>query len=122
MMPDEKLLWGERHLAGSYYSVRVSFGNQLYESINPKLARLKVQSLYWRKGKPSKTGIIKWVLFGVVHENDYRKYLIFKQEAQAQLLINKAANLLNQVKDHKLALMHGKTEELVPEEPVALDR
>lgn len=120
MMPDEKLLWGERHLAGSYHSVRVSFSNQLYESMKTKIAR--IPSLYWRSGKPSKTGIIKWVLFGVVHENDYRKYLIFKQEAQAQLLINKAANLLNQVKDHKLALMHGKTEELVPEEPVTLDR
>lgn len=120
MMPDEKLLWGERHLAGSYHSVRVSFSNHLYENMKTKIAR--IQSLKWRSGKPSKTGIIKWVLYGVVHENDYRKYLIFKQEAQAQLLINKAANLLNQVKDHKLALMHGKTEELVPEEPVALDR
>lgn len=119
MMPDQNLRWGENHLAGSYYSVKVSFSNHLYENMKTKIA--KIQSLKWRSGKPSKTGIIKWVLYGVVHENDYRKYLIIKQEAQAQLLINRAANLLNQVKDHKFSLTHAKTEELVLEDPFALD-
>ena len=120
MTPDQNLRWGEHYLANSYHSVRVSFSNQLHNDMKTIIAR--IPGLQWRSGKPSKTGIIKWVLYGIVNENDYRKYLIIKQEAQAKLLINKAASLLNQVKDHKTTILHAKTKELVPEEPFALDR
>ena len=93
-----KLPWGEKHLCGMYYTVKLSVSKRLYEAFNGKLRGFKDLNVFttYKKGTHVEKGFI---LYGVLHYDDYMRFLSIKQNAQAQILIEKAADLLNQVKD-----------------------
>lgn len=119
MSDHKKLPWGEKHLCGMYFTVKVRVGLPLWDAFDHKMHHIDGLSCYatYKKGTAVHNG---YILFGVLHNDEYQKYLNIKQNAQAKLLINKAANLLNQVKDRKLFNHDEKGEGVRLVEPITL--
>ena len=105
-----KLPWGEKHLFGVYYTVKVSIGYKLYELMLKDLT--SVQGITVTTGQPSKTmKIPKYIVYGVVTQDAFLEYIQIKEKAQAKLLLTHAARLLKSVQDRDLYLNPKKHEE-----------
>jgi hypothetical protein len=105
-----KLPWGEKHLCGVYYTVKVSIGYRLYELMLKDLT--SIQGITVTTGQPSKTmKIPKYIVYGVVTQDAFLDYLQVKEKAQARLLLTKATELLKSVQDRDLYLNPKKHED-----------
>jgi hypothetical protein len=104
------LPWGEKHLCGVYYTVKVSIGYQLYELMLNDLT--SIQGIGVVTGQPSKTmKIPKYIVYGVLTQDAFLEYIQVKEKAQAKLLLTKAAELLKSVHNRDLYLNPKKHEE-----------
>jgi len=105
-----RLPWGEKHLSGVYYTVKVSIGYQLYELMLKDLTN--VQGITVINGQPSKAmKIPKYIVYGVLTQDAFLEYLQIKEKAQAKLLLTHAAKLLKSVHDRDLYLNPKKHED-----------
>lgn len=105
-----KLPWGEKHLCGVYYTVKVSIGYRLYELMLKDLT--SIHGIIVTTGQPSKTmKIPKYIVYGVVTQDAFLDYLQVKEKAQARLLLTKATELLKSVQDRDLYLNPKKHED-----------
>lgn len=105
----QRLPWGEKHLCGVYYTVKVSVGYRLYELMLKDLTN--IHGITVTTGQPSKTmKIPKYIVYGVITQDAFLEYLQVKEKAQAKLLLTKATELLKSVQDRKSHLKHKKDE------------
>lgn len=96
----KNLPWGEKHLSGVYYTVKVSIGYQLYELMLKDLT--DIQGIAVTEGAPSKKmKIPKYIVYGVLTQDAFLKYMLIKEKAQAKLLLTHAAKLLKSVQDRE---------------------
>lgn len=111
------LPWGERHLCGDLYTIKISLGLDMY---NSTAVKFKALGLTVVQLAPSKKYLKqRYLAYGVLKTTDFYKYLTVKNEAQAKLLIDKAAALLDQVRNRKEVIEHHeKTEGVRVVEPV----
>lgn len=114
------LKWGEKHLCGDLFTIKISLGLDMYNctALKFKALGLTVMQLAFSK----KTLKHRYMAYGVLNQENFYKYLVIKNEAQAKLLINKAAELLENVKTRKEVIKHDeqiKGVRLV--EPITLD-
>ena len=120
MSETRNLKWGEKHLCGDLFTIKISLGYNLYSMIGDKL---KVLGLTVMQVNPSKKWKLpRYMAYGVLNQRNFQKYLNVKNEAQAKMLINKAAELLENVKNRKEVIEHyEKTEGVRFVEPITLD-
>ena len=105
-----RLPWGEKHLCGVHYTVKVSIGYLLYEIMVKDLT--SIHGITVVKGEPSKTmKMPKYIVYGVLTQDAFLEYLQVKEKAQARLLLTKAAKLLKSVHDRDLYLNPKKHED-----------
>ena len=105
-----RLPWGEKHLCGVYYTVKVSIGYQLYNLIVKDLT--SIHGIQVSTGQPSKRmKIPKYIVYGVVTQDSFLEYIQIKEKAQAKLLLTHAARLLKSVQDRDLYLNPKKHED-----------
>jgi hypothetical protein len=105
-----KLPWGEKHLCGAYYTVKISVSYRLYELMLSDLT--KIHGIYAVGGEPSKVmKLPKFIVYGVLTQDAFLEYLQVKEKAQAKLLIDNAAKLLKSVQDRESHLKPRKNEE-----------
>lgn len=111
------LPWGERHLCGDLFTIKISLGLDMY---NSTALKFKALGLTVVQLAPSKKYLKhRYLAYGVLKTTDFYKYLTVKNEAQAKLLIDKAAVLLDQVRNRKEVIAHHeKTEGVRIVEPV----
>lgn len=106
----KRLPWGEKHLCGVYYTVKVSIGYQLYELMLKDLT--SIHGIQVATGQPSKTmKIPKYIVYGVLTQDAFLEYLQIKEKAQAKLLLTHATRLLKSVQDRDLYLNPKKHED-----------
>lgn len=97
------LPWGEKHLCGVHYTVKISISPELYQLMLDGLTNVHGISVI--NGAPSKTmKIPKYIVYGVLTQDAFLEYLQIKEAAQAKLLLAKAAKLLKSVHDRNLYL------------------
>ena len=120
MSETRNLRWGEKHLCGDLFTIKISLGYNLYSMIGDKL---KVLGLTVMQVNPSKKWKLpRYMAYGVLNQRDFQKYLVIKNEAQAKVLINKAAELLENIKTRKEVIAHHeKTDGVRLVEPITLD-
>jgi hypothetical protein len=105
-----RLPWGEKHLCGVYYTVKVSIGYRLYELMLKDLTN--IHGITVSTGQPSKTmKMPKYIVYGVLTQDAFLEYLQVKEKAQAKLLLTKATQLLKSVQDRDLYLNPKKHED-----------
>ena len=105
-----RLPWGEKHLCGVYYSVKISVSYRLYELMLSDLT--SIHGIYVVGGKPSKVmKLPKFIVYGILTQDAFLEYLQVKEKAQAKLLIDNAAKLLKSVQDRDLHLKPKKHED-----------
>ena len=98
-----RLPWGEKHLSGVYYTVKISISSELYKLMLDGLTDIHGLSVI--NGAPSKTmKLPKYIVYGVLTQDAFLEYLQVKENAQAKLLLTKAAKLLKSVNDRNLYL------------------
>ena len=117
MSETRNLKWGEKHLCGDLFTIKINLGLEMYNrtAIKFKALGLTVVQLAFSK----KTFKHRYMVYGVLNQDNFQKYLNVKNEAQAKLLINKAAELLENVKTRKEVIKYRETiETLVPAEPI----
>lgn len=104
MSETRNLRWGEKHLCGDLFTIKISLGLDMYSgtALKFKALGLTVVQLAFSK----KTLKHRYMAYGVLNQRDFQKYLVIKNEAQAKLLIDKAAVLLDQVRTRKEVLKH----------------
>ena len=106
----KNLPWGEKHLCGVHYTVKVSIGYRLYELMLKDLT--SIQGIQVIAGQPSKRmKMPKYIVYGVLTQDAFLEYLQVKEKAQAKLLLTTAAKLLKSVHDRDLYLNPKKHED-----------
>ena len=99
-MSDHKALpWGEKHLYGQFYTVKIKIGLELRHAIGNKFDALKDICL-WDAGSDKK-GRQYFMIAAVLIWNDFIKYRLIKEEAQLQVLVNTMRTKAKTVKDLK---------------------
>ena len=113
------LPWGEKHLCGVYYTVKVGISPELYDLMLDGLTN--IHGICVINGAPSKTmKIPKYIVYGVLTQDAFLEYLQIKEAAQAKLLLGKAAKLLKSVHDRNLYLNPKEHEDkTIPCDPIA---
>ena len=120
MSETRNLRWGEKHLCGDLFTIKISLGLDMYNGTALKFKALGLTVIQLAFSK--KTLKHRYMAYGVLNQRDFQKYLNVKNEAQAKLLINKAAELLENVKTRKEVIRHHeKTEGVRIIEPITLD-
>ena len=103
MSDARKLPWGEKHLCDVYYTVRVGISYELYQLMLKDLTN--ILGIHVINGAPSKTmKIPKYIVYGVLTQDAFLEYLQVKENAQAKLLLQKAAKLLKSVQNRETYL------------------
>lgn len=111
------LKWGEKHLCGDLFTIKISLGQDLCEKVNGPFRDLGLTVLSLTPSK--KHHKIRYMAYGVLNYDKFQKYLVIKNEAQATLLIRQAAFKLEDVKIRKEQIKHNETvKTLVPVEPI----
>ena len=88
-MNAKKLLWGEHHLYGNYYTIKICIGAQLKDLIKDDLKKHNIDlDIY--QAINSKLGKERFIIAGVIKHLEYLKYSEIKNRCQAALLIRKA--------------------------------
>lgn len=117
MSETRNLPWGERHLCGDFYTIKITLGYNLYSSISDKLKALGLTVMQVNPSKKWK--LPKYMAYGVLNHDNFQKYLNVKCEAQAKFMIDKAAGLLDSVRIRKEHIKYRETiETVVPVEPI----
>lgn len=120
MSETRNLKWGEKHLCGDLFTIKIAFGQDLYEKVNGQFKELGLTVMNLSPSK--KHYKPRYMAYGVLNQRNFQKYLNVKNEAQAKLLINKAAELLENVKTRKEVIRHDeKIESGRIIEPITLD-
>lgn len=104
------LPYGEKHLCGVYYTVKIGISPELYQLMLKDITNVHGISVI--SGAPSKTmKIPKYIVYGVLTQDAFLEYLQIKEKAQAKILLEKAAKLLKSVHDRDLYLNPKKHED-----------
>ena len=120
MSETRNLKWGEKHLCGDFFTIKITLGYNLYSMIGDKLKALGLTVMQVNPSKKWK--LPRYMAYGVLNQENFYKYLVIKNEAQAKLLINKAAELLESVKTRKEVIKHDeKTKGVRLVEPITFD-
>lgn len=120
MSESRNLPWGEKHLCGDLFTIKITLGYNMYSSIGDKLKTLGLTVMQVNPSKKWK--LPKYMAYGVLNQDDFQKYLNVKNEAQAKSMIDKAAELLDSVRIRKEQIKYRETFKAVRVvEPVTLD-
>lgn len=120
MSETRNLPWGEKHLCGDFFTIKITLGYNLYSNIGDKLKTLGLTVMQVNPSKKWK--LPKYMAYGVLNQDNFQKYLNVKNEAQAKFMIDKAANLLDSVRIRKEQIKYRETIEGVRiVEPITLD-
>ena len=88
-MNSKSLSWGEHHLYGNYFTIKVCTGTELKDAIKDDLKKHNIDlDIY--ETLASKTGLRRFIISGVLKHKEYLKYSEIKNRAKAILLIKKA--------------------------------
>ncbi len=120
MSETRNLRWGEKHLCNDLFTIKISLGLDMYNSTVTKFKTLGLTVIQLAFSKKSLKH--RYMVYGVLNQHDFQKYLVIKNKAQAKLLINKAAELLQDIKTRKEVIKHNEKIEggrLI--EPITLD-
>lgn len=120
MSETRNLKWGEKHLCGDLFTIKITLG---YELWNLTEIKFKALGLTVIEALPSKKySKNRYLAYGVLNQKNFQKYLVIKNEAQAKLLINKAAVLIESVNTRKEVIkLDEKIESGSIIEPITLD-
>ena len=117
MSESRNLPWGERHLCGDFFTIKITLGYNLYSSISDKLKALGLTVMQVNPSKKWK--LPRYMAYGVLNQDNFQKYLNVKNEAQAKFMIDKAANLLDSVRIRKEHIKYRETiKTVVPAESI----
>jgi hypothetical protein len=95
-MSDHRALpWGEKHLHGEYYTIKIRIGPELRGAISDKLNTFSNLNIF--ETQADKKNRQRFLIAGVLNQSEYTAYRIVKEEAQLQILVSnmreKASNL-----------------------------
>lgn len=120
MSESRNLRWGEKHLCGDLFTIKIAFGQDLYEKVNGQFKDLGLTVM--NLGPSKKHYRMRYMAYGVLNHDNFLRYLVIKQEAQASLLIRQAAAKLEDVKMRKEVIKRNETfKDVRVVEPVTLD-
>lgn len=90
-MNSRSLSWGERHLYGNYFTIKICTGTELKDAIKDDLKKHNIDlDIYETNSSSCKIGVRKFIISGVLKHKEYLKYIEIKNRAKAFLLIKKA--------------------------------
>lgn len=112
----KNLPWGEKHLCGDYYTIKVKMGQTLYDMLWKDEKLFDIKSLSSELCPSKKSGVVNYIVYGVLNSLEYYTYLVTKEKCQLQIKAQELVNLQNQYKSHVDNLKHFKNEkaETVP--------
>lgn len=114
------LKWGEKHLCGDLFTIKITLGYELWNLTQIKFTALGLTVVQVLSSK--KTVKPRYLAYGVLNQSNFQKYLNIKNEALAKLLINKAAVLIESVNTRKEVIkLDEKIESGSIIEPITLD-
>lgn len=108
MSEAKNLPWGEKHLCGYTFTVKITIGEYLYHELALELQDMGLVVNRIRSSK--KTSQPKYMVYGVITGQDkFDRYLLIKEQAQFKRSLEKTKILLKSIMSRSTRIKENET-------------